>query len=236
MQFSSFTYLAIDLLIITGPLLYSGDKRLRYYRYYPAVGLSILIVGAIYITWDVVVTAWGEWSFNRRYVTGIHVLNLPLEEVLFFITVPYSCLFVYEAVLYYAKSGSVGIRRMTFFFLVGALIGTGLMFFHQGYTMKALLSCGLFLACAMATNRDLIENRRYWMWLAICYVPFLLVNLVLTALPVVQYNQDAIWGGRFVTIPFEDFFYNFSMLSFYLLFYVLFKERLRLGDTIQQGV
>lgn len=232
MRLNSFTYLAIDFLIIIGPLLYSTDKRLRFYRYYPALGLSVLIVGSAYIAWDVIVTAWGEWSFNPRYVMGIHLLNLPVEEVLFFITVPYSCLFIYEAVLYYAKSGPVRIQRSFFLLIGGTLIGLGLLFFHQGYTLKALLSAGLFFICATVKNLGLIENRRYWLWLVFCYIPFLVFNFVLTALPVVQYNQRAIWGGRFVTIPFEDFFYNFSMLSFYLLFYVFFKERMRLGDAV----
>jgi len=50
-------------------------------------------------------------------------------------------------------------------------------------------------------------------------------------LTVVGYNPDAIWGGygvwngRFITIPYEDFFYNFSMLSFYLMVYHFFKEK-----------
>jgi lycopene cyclase domain-containing protein len=230
MHVSSFTYLAIDLLIIIGPVLYSRDKRLSYYRYYPAVGLSTLVVGALYIAWDIVVTAWGEWSFNRRYVTGINVWNLPLEEVLFFVTVPYSCLFIYEAVLYYSKSAACRIQSMTFLLFAGILTVMGLVFSHQGYTMKALLSSGLFLICAVVANRNLIADRRYWLWLAICYVPFLVINSVLTALPVVQYNPEAIWGHRFVTIPLEDFFYNFSMLSFYLWFYLFFKNRLSLGD------
>jgi hypothetical protein len=35
----------------------------------------------------------------------------------------------------------------------------------------------------------------------------------------VEYNPQAIFGTRILTIPVEDFFYNYSMLSFYLLFY-----------------
>ncbi len=50
-------------------------------------------------------------------------------------------------------------------------------------------------------------------------MPFLLINTVLTALPVVEYNPEAIFGFRVFTIPIEDFFYNYAMLSFYLLFY-----------------
>jgi lycopene cyclase domain-containing protein len=124
---------------------------------------------------------------------------------------------------------------MIFLLLGGALIGGGLLFFRQGYTMKALLSAGVFLVYATVANWGLIENRQYWLWLVICCIPFLIVNFVLTALPVVQYNPQAIWGSRFVTIPFEDFFYNFSMLSFYLFFYVFFKERMSLGEAVRRN-
>jgi hypothetical protein len=39
------------------------------------------------------------------------------------------------------------------------------------------------------------------------------------------WGGDGLWNGRFFTIPLEDFFYNFSMLSFYLLVYRFFKKR-----------
>jgi hypothetical protein len=50
---------------------------------------------------------------------------------------------------------------------------------------------------------------------------------ILTALPVVPYNPTAIWGPRFITIPLEDFFYNYSLLSFYLLVYRMAGTRLK---------
>ncbi len=63
----------------------------------------------------------------------------------------------------------------------------------QGYTSKALASCSFFLIVAYWLDRPLLTSRHYWTWLAICYIPFLLVNSVLTALPVVQYNPAAIF-------------------------------------------
>ena len=33
------------------------------------------------------------------------------------------------------------------------------------------------------------------------------------------------WNGRFLTIPLEDFFYNYSLLSLYLLAYLMLKRR-----------
>jgi lycopene cyclase domain-containing protein len=220
----SLTYLVLNLFIIAVPMWYTPDKRTAYYRRLPALGLSIAVVSSCYLLWDVLVTARGEWSFNGKYLTGAQILNVPLEEVLFFITVPYSCLFIYEVVRYATKSTKLRLPASVIIALILALIVASLAFYPQGYTAKALASCGFFLMVAFLLDRPLLESKQYWIWLAICYVPFLIINTVLTALPVVEYNSKAIWGLRFGTIPLEDFFYNYAMLSFYLLVYRIARK------------
>lgn len=213
------TYLLINVFIIVVPLVLTFDKRTNYYRQVPAVAFSIGVVSTCYLVWDIVVTARGEWSFNSDYLTGVLLLNIPLEEVLFFITVPYSCLFIYEVVLYATKNSSFELPTSAVIVAIILTMAASVAVRDQGYTSKALASCSFFLIVAYLLDRSLLNRRQYWLWLAICYVPFLLVNFVLTALPVVEYNPTAIFGLRVLTIPLEDFFYNYAMLSFYLLFY-----------------
>ena len=220
----SLTYLLLNLFIIAVPAWYTPDKRTAYYRRLPALGFSIAVVSTCYLLWDILVTARGEWSFNSKYLTGVQILNIPLEEVLFFITVPYSCLFIYEVVLYATKSSEFRLPASITFAVILALIAASFAFYLQGYTAKALASCAFFLVIAFLFDRPLIESKQYWLWLAICYVPFLIINTVLTALPVVEYHSKAIWGLRVGTIPLEDFFYNYAMLSFYLLVYRIGKK------------
>jgi lycopene cyclase domain-containing protein len=220
----SLTYLVLNLCIIAVPIWYTPDKRTAYYRRLPALGFSIAVVSSCYLLWDILVSARGEWSFNSKYLSGVQILNLPIEEVLFFITVPYSCLFIYEVVRYATKSTKLRLPASVIIALILALIVASLAFYPQGYTAKALASCGFFLMVAFLLDRPLLESKQYWIWLAICYVPFLIINTVLTALPVVEYNSKAIWGLRFGTIPLEDFFYNYAMLSFYLLVYRIARK------------
>jgi lycopene cyclase domain-containing protein len=220
----SLTYLVLNLCIIAVPVWYTPDKRTAYYSCLPALGLSIVVVSTCYLLWDVLVTARGEWSFNGKYLTGVQILNIPLEEVLFFITVPYSCLFIYEVVLYATTSSGFRLPLSVVIALILVCLAASLAVYPQGYTAKALASCGFFLIIALLIDRPLIKSKQYWIWLAICYVPFLLINTVLTALPVVEYNSKAIWGLRLGTIPLEDFFYNYAMLSFYLLVYRIGKK------------
>lgn len=221
-----YTYLVINAFIIFVPLLYSVDRRIRYYRCFPALVLAIAVVGLPYLVWDGVVTAWGEWSFNARYVTGVKIVNLPVEEILFFVTVPYSCIFIYESLAYYTKNRPLRLP-VALFVLLGCGLAVGAVIVRDhGYAMKALVSCAAVFLFGWMIKRDFMASSHHWIWLGICYIPFLLINGVLTALPVVRYNPEAILGPRVGTIPIEDFFYNFSMLSFYGLFYVLFKDLL----------
>ncbi|MGZ8477635.1 MAG: lycopene cyclase domain-containing protein [Candidatus Binatia bacterium] len=215
----SYTYLFINVFIIAIPLALTFDKRTAYFHQIPAVGFATGVVSACYLIWDVLVTARGEWSFNGKYLTGVHLLNIPLEEVLFFITVPYSCLFIYEVVLFTTTDRFYKMSTPVLITVIVLLAAASLALRDQGYTSKALASCSFFLTVASWLDRPLLTSRRYWTWLAICYIPFLLVNSVLTALPVVEYHPTAIFGLRVFTIPIEDFFYNYAMLSFYLLFY-----------------
>ena len=220
----SLTYLVLNLFIIAVPIWYTPDKRTAYYRRLPALGFSIGVVSTCYLLWDILVTARGEWSFNGKYLTGVQILNVPIEEILFFITVPYSCLFIYEVVLYATHGRKLRLPVIIIVAPIIALFAASLAVSSQGYTAKALASCAFFLTTALLLDRPLLESKQYWIWLAICYVPFLIINTVLTALPVVEYNSKAIWGLRVGTIPLEDFFYNYAMLSFYLLFYRIGKK------------
>ena len=86
------TYLLIDFLIIILPLIVSFFPYLSYYKKFPYVLFPIFAGGLFFVAWDSIATMLGDWSFNPEYVMGISFAGLPLEEVLFFIVVPFSLL------------------------------------------------------------------------------------------------------------------------------------------------
>ena len=115
-------YLVIDLMILAGPLLFSFWPPVRYYRRWPALLFAVATVGTVYLAWDNWVTARGDWSFNPDFVLGINIFALPLEEYLFFIVVPFSCIFIYEVLraksrekLSRCPAGAVWVLSLLFF-------------------------------------------------------------------------------------------------------------------------
>jgi lycopene cyclase domain-containing protein len=224
-------YLILDILIILFPLLLSFKWKFKYYKFWKPLSASIFVVGLIYIIWDAIVTYRGDWAFDYQYLQGISFVGLPIEEIMFFIVVPYSCIFIYENLKYFIKEKTVYFNRKFYLIIIIILIILGLIFYHQDYTILALLSCAFFFLIAIIFTPDILKSRNYWLYIIISMIPFIIFNYLLTSIPIVTYNPNAIWGGdglwngRFITIPVEDFFYNFSMLSFYLMVYLYFKEK-----------
>ena len=62
----------------------------------------------VFLLWDYVFTMLVVWGFNHKYVMGVYVGGLPIEEILFFVCIPFSCIFIYEVVRYYYKRDIFG--------------------------------------------------------------------------------------------------------------------------------
>ena len=226
-------YLILDILILLFPLIFSFKWKFKYYKYIKPLLGSIIVVGGAYILWDMIVTYRGDWSFEAEYLSGIKIINLPIEEIMFFIVVPYACIFIYENLEFFIKKKEVFFNKWIYAALSVIFIIVGLIFYHQDYTILAMFSVAAFFLICLYFNPDLLKSRNYWLYIVLSFIPFIIFNYLLTSIPIVTYEPKAIWGGtveqiwygRFVTIPFEDFFYNFSMLSFYLLLYDYFKKK-----------
>src|SRR5690349_8569939 len=92
------TYLLIDLATIALPLAFSFHPRIAFVREWRAFWPACLLVALVFLVWDVLFTSIGVWGFNGRYVLGTRLAGLPLEEILFFISIPYACVFTYFSI------------------------------------------------------------------------------------------------------------------------------------------
>jgi lycopene cyclase domain-containing protein len=93
------TYLVLmaACLLATLPLeltLKAGVYR-RPRRWLAAVAPVLLV----FSLWDWVAIRRGHWTYSQRYTTGVELLGLPLEELVFFVVVPTCALLTYQAVV-----------------------------------------------------------------------------------------------------------------------------------------
>ncbi len=215
-------YVLVNLGIVAGPLALSFDRKVAYYRKWVPLAATILPVSAAYIAWDIFATGRGHWWFNEAYAGEPVLLGLPVGEVLFFFTVPYACLFIYEVVRAYFPRRMAPVVfpvRAIAFSVAAALLAVALLFRDRDYTVLALSSVAALLVLAALLDPAMLRSSHAGLFMLLSYVPFLIANGILTSVPIVGYNPGAIWGPRLFSIPLEDFFYNFGMLGFYLLVY-----------------
>lgn len=127
---------------------------------------------------------------------------------------PYACLFVYGVFRILLQERFLPVPLFACWALALAFLLAGLLNLKRGYTMIAFLSCAVFLALALIMKPALLQSSCTWGYFLFSFVAFLIVNGILTDLPVVLYNPVAIKGYQVMIIPVEDCFYNFSFLGF----------------------
>ena len=216
MQPERFLYLVLDLGALAFPLAFSFYPKAPYYRKWKYLFPAIAFPALIFLVWDAWFTQMGVWGFNPRYLTGIYLFNLPLEEVLFFIVVPYSSVFIYEAVVYFlGKGGWYMAGRMVGIFLVFFLGTLGIINTGKWYTSVTFISLALFLLLLLYRWKSEFLGKFFFSYLFVL-IPFFLMNGVLTGTglpePVVWYDNDENLGFRMGTIPFEDTFYGMLLI------------------------
>lgn len=222
---SHYTYLILNIASVLFPLVLSFDKKVAFYKLWKYLFPAMFISGLFFILWDMLFTSRGVWGFNPEYITGIYILNLPLEEVLFFVCVPYSCVFIYEVFNAYVKRDILGTCATRISILISILSFTACVFFYD--KMYTLVNAGICLALVLfATFIFKFRNLgRFYLAYFVSLVPFLICNGILTALPIVTYNNEENMAIRLFTIPVEDVFYCLSLLLSAVLLMEYFKNR-----------
>jgi lycopene cyclase domain-containing protein len=221
----NYYYLGLDLFTLSFPLIRSFEPKLQYWRKWPGLFTGIAVMAAIFISWDAIFTANGVWGFNDRYLVGPRFFGMPMEEWLFFIVTPYSCVFIYEALRYFVRRDVLGkVARPLSIALMCVLLVVGLLYLDRLYTAITFLSTAALLALHVFVLKSPYLGR-FYLGYAVSLVPFFLMNGILTGWlldePIVWYNNAENLGIRMNTIPIEDTQY----LLFYLLLTVTFYER-----------
>lgn len=186
---------------------------------------AMLFTASFFLIWDAIFTSEGVWKFNNDYVLGYYLFGLPVEEYLFFVTVPYACTFVYETVWLLLKKDVFPVWLNKAFIAVGVIsILASLLFIGKLYTFWVLLIMGVILIVVTFLLKA-AQLDKFLLAFIISLFPMLIVNGLLTALPVLIYNNAENCGIRLGTIPIEDFAYNMILLCMNIGLYKFLEGR-----------
>jgi lycopene cyclase domain-containing protein len=216
------------LVSIAVPFALSFEKNLMLYKrwkyLFPAIGLSMIP----YLIWDVAFTKNGVWGFNPAYHGNVVILGLPLEEILFFAIIPYACVFTYYVFKFHFPRYTLSPKWTMIFSYISVVFALVFTFIYRDriYTAVNLLFFAIVIYRANILNREMLG--RFLLVFPVLCIPFVIVNGILTGTgienEIVWYNNNEIIGWRLGTIPFEDFFYAFSLIVLNLLLLELFEK------------
>lgn len=217
-------YLWVNLGAIFFPFILSFNKLGHFYKRWKAVFISIAVMTACILSWDVLFTIWGVWGFNEEYLLGPSFLHLPLEEWLFFFCIPYAFMFLYDQLIILKVQSPLNgiVKYLDYFFVLASVIyliaGFGNIYTTTVSILGIVLS--LLILRIQPPNRGI-----FYLSYIIILIPFSIVNGILTGYitpdPIVWYNNAENLGIRFLTIPIEDYLYYYLM---YGICYVVYER------------
>ena len=83
---------------------------MHFIKYWKPYFSAIIIVGLFFIVWDVYFAYQNIWGFNDRYLVGLRIFKLPLEEWLFFLLIPYASNFIHYSLLYFFPKPKISLK------------------------------------------------------------------------------------------------------------------------------
>ncbi len=223
-------YFLVDIFTVIVPFAFSFHPKLKFVKNFKPFFISNILIASLFLIWDILFTKIGVWGFNPDYVLGIYVFNLPIEEVLFFICIPFSCVFTYHCLNLFFQIQWKAKTENIFVLCFSTLpLFTGLYFHSKLYPASTFISLGILLLVL-----KYIVKIKWLAKLVIIYpvllIPFFIVNGILTGSgledPVVWYNDSENLGIRLFTIPVEDIFYGFELILLNIFLYEYFKSKI----------
>ena len=224
-----YTYLAINFFTVIICFLFSFHPKIKFNIHFKAFFMASISVAIIFIAWDVWFTHNGVWWFNDKYLIGKRLFGLPIEELMFFICIPFSCVFTYFCLdKFFKLDWKPDIEKI--FVIVSILILAFLSIYFNDkiypFVTFFTTSISLFILYFIIKVRWIGKASLIYL---ILMPGFLAVNGILTGTgldsPIVNYNPAEIIGFRIFTIPVEDTVYGYEMILWNLYFFYQFRQK-----------
>ncbi len=212
----SYLYLLLNLGSLSIPFLFSFHPKLKFYKHWKSLGIGILISMLIFIPWDVFFTINSIWGFNSSYYLNTKIFSLPIEEWLFFICIPYACVFTHYSLLYYFPNLqlTIGKTKLISYLLILGFLIISIYNYDKWYTFVNFSLATILTLLVVNKYPKILQS--YLITFLVMLIPFFIVNGILTGSfienEVVWYNNSENLNIRLFTIPIEDSVYAFTLI------------------------
>mgnify|MGYP001197965924 FL=1 len=225
------TYFQVLFFSFLIPFLFSFHPKINFYKKWSAFFTANFFVSVPFLIWDEIFVRLDVWGFNSKHLSGLSIFSLPIEEILFFIVIPYCCVFTYEVLSIFFAKFIFNTKKINLILGIILLVSS-IFLFDRLYSFYTFFFLSLILISLYFFNKKFLKDF-YLTYLLITITFFIIVNGILTGgmtggflnQPPVWYNNSENLNIRFWTIPVEDFFYSFLLLLTNIWLYEVFKKR-----------
>lgn len=99
MDFGRWSYVAVLIFVFLGSIWLEVFLRSRVLRKPKRLLLTIVPVLLPFLVWDAYAISQGHWYFSESRILGVYLpAGIPLDELLFFILIPFASILTLEAV------------------------------------------------------------------------------------------------------------------------------------------
>ena len=211
-----YEYLIFNIIVLSGPLFFGSLKKFYFLNYWKQALLTISISAIPFLIWDAAVTN-RHWFFAEEYTLGIRFFQIPIEEIMFFFTVPYACLFTWQMVKKFSQGNALHKKQNNRFVefitaIIFILIGIYTALYGKEYTAIASIFFAISVLFDTIWGAKIFTTKTFWIYFLFVSFFTLIFNGYLTWRPIVTYDEIYQLGFRIFTIPIEDFFFGYALL------------------------
>lgn len=227
MQAQQLYFILLDVLLLIAPFLANlyfkipGLKTVfvNYLRTYS-------VVGVIFTIFTSFLTSTGSLNFNTKLMTNLGISNLPIEVIIFLFAMPFASIALYELINFKFKDKRILLDKTIFYLFAFTYLVLAVIFSpHSDTSLLFLLLSVLTLAVSYFKKNNVFLTKNFYLFSLLSIIPFIVTAFILTSTPYVTYAGNGHTGFNIGTIPFEEFFTSFFVLSTFLTVYYLFKKR-----------
>ncbi|ETZ21274.1 lycopene cyclase domain-containing protein [Pedobacter sp. V48] len=216
----SYYYLLINLALLLLSFLLALDKKASPIRSWKPMIPAVLASGLFFSVVALVFNQFKLSVFSAEYTVGVHILQLPIEEILFHFILAFAGLNVYVVLNAHFSKNNLEKFSLSFSnLLLGVLFAMLFFTYTKLYSVVTFSVLFLLLFYIEYVNKLRFMYKFYRAYVVLL-IPFCLLYLLIGGLPILTYVFEETIKLKLGTIPFENLF---SLMSNLLLSVYLFE-------------
>jgi len=226
MEFQNFLYFLVLFVVAASTLLIVIKRSGNFFLELKYMLPAIIFSGAIFVMLNIRFLKSGIISFNPAFLSGISILNLPIEEWLFLLVISLLSFAIYQQVKikfdHFEKPNLFLAISLVFIVVFGLITWFSR---PKPVTFFIFFLLTIYLGYTIFRNRFKQHLTKFYIALIISAVPFFLFKGILNSLPVVFYNNEYTLGIQMYGVPVEDFGYFFLLMLINITIFEYLRDR-----------